>query len=653
MSRTPRKEHVVAAAALAVALLGITAAAIVLRSGFAETQVASGLANPTAMAFAPDGRLFVCQQGGQLRVIKDGALLPAPFVTVTVNASGERGLLGVAFDPDFATNQFVYIYYTATSPAIHNRVSRFTANGDVAVPGSEVILLELNNLSSATNHNGGALHFGLDDKLYVAVGDNANGANAQTLGNLLGKMLRINKDGSIPSDNPFVTQTTGVNRAIWALGLRNPFTFSIDAVTGRMLINDVGQNTWEEVNEGEAGANYGWPATEGPTTDPNYKSPIYAYQHNAGDVRGCAITGGAVYSGVPQQFPAAYGGDYFFADYCGGWINQLNEADALVTPTFATELASFPVDLKVGPDGALYYLSRGTGATTGVVRRIVFSGAQAPTITQQPQNQTVSVGQPATFTVVASGTAPLSYQWHRNGTGISGATSSTYTLPSAAPGDDGSLFRCVVRNSVGSVISNAALLTVSGNRAPSPVIVTPGAGTLYTAGTTLAFSGTATDPEDGTLAASRFTWQIDFHHDTHTHPALLPTSGVTSGTYQIPNTGETSANVWFRIYLTVVDSGGQSVTVSRDVLPRTAQVTLSTSPTGLSLTLDGSPIATPYTFVGVVGLLRTIGAPSPQSRQSGLYEFRAWSDGGAQTHTIVTPSAATTFTATYRKGRRP
>src|SRR4051794_22250124 len=185
------------------------------------------------MAIAPDGRIFVTEQGGTLRVIKGGTLLPTPFVSLTVDSAGERGLLGVAFDPAFASNGYVYVYYTATTPTIHNRVSRFTASGNVAVPGSEVAILDLNDLSSATNHNGGALHFGPDGKLYVAVGENANGANSQTLSNLLGKILRLNADGSIPPDNPFYTQTTGVNRAIWALGLRNPYTFSFQPGTGR------------------------------------------------------------------------------------------------------------------------------------------------------------------------------------------------------------------------------------------------------------------------------------------------------------------------------------------------------------------------------------------------------------------------------------
>src|SRR6185369_9557223 len=173
----------------------ITAATV--PTGFTDSVVASGLSNPTAMAFAPDGRIFVCQQGGALRVIKNGALLATPFVTLTVNSSGERGLLGVAFDPNFTSNQLVYVYYTATTPTIHNRISTFVASGDVALAGSETVILDLNDLSGATNHNGGAIHFGPDGRLYVAVGDNANSANAQTLTTRLGKMLRIASNGSI------------------------------------------------------------------------------------------------------------------------------------------------------------------------------------------------------------------------------------------------------------------------------------------------------------------------------------------------------------------------------------------------------------------------------------------------------------------------
>ena len=211
-------------AAVAVAALVYPVLAATLKPGFTETIIASGLSNPTAMAFAPDGRLFVCQQTGQLRVIENNQLLPTPFVSLTVNSSGERGLLGVAFDPNFTSNQFVYVYYTATTPTIHNRVSRFTANGNVAVANSEVALLDLPTLS-ATNHNGGAMHFGLDGKLYIAVGENAVGSNSQTLANPLGKILRINSRRLDPDRQPVLQpdrRATAARSGRWACATRSP-----------------------------------------------------------------------------------------------------------------------------------------------------------------------------------------------------------------------------------------------------------------------------------------------------------------------------------------------------------------------------------------------------------------------------------------------
>jgi glucose/arabinose dehydrogenase len=345
------------------------ARAATLPPNFTETLVTNALSNPTAMALAPDGRIFVCQQGGQLRVIENGALLAAPFVTLTVDANGERGLLGVAFDPNFAANQFIYVYYTATTPQIHNRVSRFTANGNTALAGSEVSILDLNNLSGATNHNGGAIHFGPDGKLYIAVGENANPANSQSLANLLGKLLRINSDGTIPADNPstfpgIAGSSSGINRAIWSVGLRNPYTFKFQSGTGRLFINDVGQNTWEEINDGIAGTNYGWSICEGICTpsNANFRDPSFQYAHTGGSAgtTGCAITGGDFYNPTTVLFPSAYVGKYFFADFCNGWIRRFD----LVTST-ATDFASgisSPVDLMVTPDGRLYYLARGSGS---------------------------------------------------------------------------------------------------------------------------------------------------------------------------------------------------------------------------------------------------------------------------------------------------
>ena len=514
------------------------AAAATLPSGFTETLVANGLSNPTAMAFAPDGRLFVCQQSGQLRVIANGVLLTTPFVSLTVDSNGERGLLGVAFDPAFATNHYVYVYYTATTPSVHNRVSRFTANGNVAVAKSETVILELNNLSIATNHNGGAIHFGLDGKLYIGVGENANRSNAQTLTNLLGKILRINADGTIPTDNPFYTQATGQNRAIWALGLRNPFTFDVQPVTGRIFINDVGETTFEEIDDGSAGANYGWPNSEGPTTNAGETGPSYYYGHGTGPFLGCAITGAAFYNPPSSQFPASYTGTYFFADLCGGWINQYDPGTGGVA-TFASGIAT-PVDLHVASDGSLYYLARGSGS----VYRVSFGASQAPTITQQPASQTVAPGQRVTFTVAASGTQPLSYQWQRNHMNIKGATSSSYTIAAATSADNGAVFRALVSNGSGSVFSNDAALTVTSGSGGPTITQQPASQTVA-----------AGQPVTFTVAASgaqplSYQWQRN-------HANI---KGATGSSYTIPAVTSADNGALFRC----VVSNGAGSTPSND-----------------------------------------------------------------------------------------
>ena len=623
----------------------VAARGATLPTGFAETRVATGLASPTAMAIAPDGRIFITQQGGALRVVKNGALLSQPFLTVSVNSSGERGLLGVAFDPNFASNSFVYVYYTTSGSPIHNRVSRFTAsaaNPDVVAAGSEVQLLNLPNLSSATNHNGGAIHFGTDGKLYIAIGDNANGDNAQSFSTTLGKVLRINSDGSIPSDNPFLSQTTGINQAIWARGLRNPFTFAIDRTNGRIHVNDVGQDSWEEVNQGIAGSNYGWPQTEGlnPPGVAGVRYPIHTYQ-NAGSF--CAITGGAFYRPATANFPAEYAGRYFFGDFCGGFLRTLSPPDYSTSTAFATGIDSL-VDIAVHQDGSLYYLARGGGD----LFRVQFTANTAPSISTHPQNVTVAAGQPASFSVTASGTGPLQYQWQRNGVNISGANASTYTLSTTTAADSGAMFRAIVSNGAGSVTSNPATLTVLSNVAPTGRITAPANGANYRGGQTFTFTGTGTDPEDGSLPAGAFTWRVDFHHDDHSHPHLAPTSGITSGTFTIANRGETSANVFYRVYLTVRDSAGLTHTSSVDVRPLTSVVRIESNVTNAQLTLDGMPITAPFTFTGVEGVIRTLGVVTPQTSGGTSYEFVSWSDGGAATHEITTPNADTTFTSLFQ-----
>jgi glucose/arabinose dehydrogenase len=612
-----------------------------LPAGFNEQVLAQGLPKPYQLAFAPDGRLFISLQAGKIRIVKNGVLLPTPFLSLNVDARGDRGLIGMAFDPNFETNHWVYVFYTAPTPVPHNRVSRFRAVGDVADRASEDVLIETEGLE-ALLHQGGSLDFGADGKLYVTVGDNVKVAKPQSMSTLLGKVLRLNPDGSIPTSNPFFNTATGVYRAIWALGLRNPYTADVDANTGRYFINDVGALTWEEIDEGTAGANYGWPVEEGVGTNPKFTNPVYAYHHGTGAFEGCAIVGAGFYDSAVAQFPRSYVGDYFFGDYCGGWIHVFDPATAAVA-SFAAGVDGL-VDADIGPDGSLYYLAR-TGAVGGVVRRISFSNQ--PAIAAWPKDVRVSIGESASFSVDANGKGPLSYQWQRNGVDVPGATSATYTLASPTLADNGARFRVVVSNLNGSVTSPAATLTVANNHRPTAAIVAPAQGTTFAGGSVISYSGTGVDDEDGTLPASAFSWTIVFHHETHTHPFLGPIKGVKSGSFTIPRTGETDDDVWYRIHLTVTDSAGATTTTSRDVRPRKTTVTLRTRPAGLSLTLDGQPVATPHTFVGVEGIYRTLGAPTPRTVGGVTYVFDYWSDGGAATHRIATPVADTTYTATY------
>jgi glucose/arabinose dehydrogenase len=330
----------------------------------------TGLNPTTAFAQAPDGRLFVAEQGGALRVVKNGALLPTPFHTFTVDSAGERGLLGVAFHPNFTMNGYVYVYYTSPSGGSHNRISRLVASGDVSA-GVETVIADLPVLSTtATNHNGGAIHFGADGKLYAGVGENGTGTRAQDLNDPFGKILRFNEDGSIPNDNPFCTTAGTLACAVWAYGLRNPFTFAVQPATGVIHINDVGEGTWEEIDVAGAGLNYGWPNSEGPTVAAGYTAPLFTYKHSAaspagsgtgGFFTGNAIAGGAFYPST-GAFPASYRGNYFFADYVSKWIARLDPANGNAAYAFAN-IAGNPVDMLVGSDGALYVLAQGGSIT--------------------------------------------------------------------------------------------------------------------------------------------------------------------------------------------------------------------------------------------------------------------------------------------------
>ena len=263
--------------------------------------IGSGLTEPTGFDFAPDGRIFILERLGTVRIYKNGQLLSTPFVSLSSTNFGDKGLIGITFDPDFATNKWVYFYYTGSDNL--NRVVRFDASGDVAANGP--VTIYQTNTVSPQYHIGGTIRFGNDGKLYVSIGDNGTPSNAQSLSNPFGKILRLNKDGTIPSDNPFVGQS-GKLPEIWAYGLRNPFRFQFDSVTSRLYEGEVGQDTWEEVNLIQKGLNYGWPTCEGTCAVAGMTNPIHTYNHNGASA---SISGGPVYHGT--MFPAEYGGNYF------------------------------------------------------------------------------------------------------------------------------------------------------------------------------------------------------------------------------------------------------------------------------------------------------------------------------------------------------
>ena len=352
-----------------------------IAKGFTKTDNwATGLTAATAFAQLPDGRLLVAQQTGQLRMVKNGQLLADPVRTFSVDSRGERGLIGVAVHPDFNLGGgWVYVHYTSLDNGAHNRVTRINLAGNSDVALGEEIVTELPPLSAAENHNGGAIHFGADRKLYVAVGDNADRTKAGDLDSVFGKILRFNEEGDFvnktsPADNPYPSRA-GQAKAIWARGLRNPFTFGIQPGTGTLYINDVGENTWEEINIGAKGAHYGWPATEGPTTNTNYTAPVFAYRQTetsppgigpGGFFTGQSIVGAAFYP-AGGSFPAAYHGGYFFADFVTRFVGRLDPANGHAAYAFARlPQGQNPVDVLAGSDGALYVLGR--SAITRITR---------------------------------------------------------------------------------------------------------------------------------------------------------------------------------------------------------------------------------------------------------------------------------------------
>ena len=630
-------------------------------STFQNEILATGLDLPTALKFLPDGRMLVAELQGKIKILAPPYTTPeaTPLLQLTnVGLAGvQQGIYDFAFDPNFTVNHYFYVFYTLGTPN-RDRVSRFTANAMLTgtVPGSETVLYQDSQDANA-EHHGGAIVFGNDGKLYFTTGEHFDAAASQDLHSSRGKIHRVNPDGTIPTDDPFYDGSGPNYDSIWALGLRNPWHAYYDAPTGRMFIGDVGGNVAatavEEVNLGARGANYGWPNVEGPCTSP-CTSPIYSYAHSGRD---SAVAGGFVYHGT--QFPSSYQGSYFFADYTQNFIKRLTlDANGNVTGVFNFEPADGHSDgpygdivyLTEGPDGALYYVDLGYSDISGTfglskIRRIRYiSGNQAP-IANASADPT-SGPTPLTVNFSSAGSsdpegADLTYAWTFGDGDTSTAANPVHAYAHAGE------YTARVSVSDGTNSTLSPLLHITVGAPPTGTILTPTDGATFRAGDVISFSGDATDPDDGTLPASAYTWNIDFLHDGHVHPGQVLT-GVKNGTFTIPTTGhDFGGNTRYRITLTVTDSNGLLDTKSVIVWPHKVNLSFASVPSGLTLYVDGIAKTTPFVQDTVTGFQHTIEARN-QSLGGSSYAFTSWSDGAAQTHTITVPETDRSFTATYQ-----
>jgi glucose/arabinose dehydrogenase len=634
---------------------------------FQNEVLATGFDLPTNIEFLPDGRMLVVELQGKILVLPPPYTQPdpTPFLQLTnVGSAGvQQGLYDIVLDPNFISNHYYYVFYTTATPN-KDRLSRFTANASLSgtVAGSEVVLYQDPDFAN-NEHHGGALAFGNDGKLYFTTGEHFQPGLAQDLSSPRGKLHRINPDGSVPTDDPFYDGAGPNWDSIWALGLRNPFRAYYDAPTGRFFIGNVGSNVAstaiEELELGARGANYGWPDTEGPCPPP-CTSPIYSYGHNGRDA---AIVAGFVYHG--SQFPSSYTGSFFFADYAQNWIKRLTlDAAGKVTGVYNFEPIDGSADgptgdvvyLTEGPDGALYYVDLGYSDTTNTagiskIRRIRFiNGGNQPPVAAAAANPT-SGSPPLSVNFSSAGSTDpegqnLTYLWAFGDSTTSTAANPTHTYAQSGQ------YTARLTVSDGIDTAQSAPITIRVGNAPSATILSPQDGSSFQAGDVITFSGDATDTEDGTLPASAFTWNIDFLHEGHVHPGT-PISGVKSSSFTIPTDGhDFSGNTRYRITLTVVDSDGLTATRFVTIYPQKVNLTFDTAPSGLTLYLDGIARTTPFVHDTLVGFTHTIDARN-QTSGGVTYSFASWSDGGAQTHTIVVPASPQGYTATYTSASGP
>ncbi len=660
-------------------------------SNFQREFVLADINQPIAIETLPDGRMLVGQKDGRINITDPGATVPKAGLYLqipNVFTEGEKGLLDITLDPNFATNNFFYVHYY-NSALERGIVSRFVHDLDHAHLEEELIIWQDSlpyTAQSSRFHQGGGLDFGPDSYLYLAIGDKFDRASdAQDLTLTAGKVIRIDpsnppaagwivggdNDALIPDDNPFVDGIGGNLDEIWALGLRNPFRARWDIPSNRYFIGEVGGNvdfgpdaSWEDLHLGSAGANFGWNNCEGPNCNPNlpiptnYSPPIFSYQHgtfgetnNAGSR---SIVGGNLYRG--DLFPKTYDEVYFYGDFAKGWLRYLTfdelgnvtgDFDFLEEVAFVDNAGGI-TDLEVGIDGALYY----TDLYSGTLNRIIYNDSNQAPVIEQVETTPTSGTSPLSvnFSAIATDAEsdPLSYFWDFGDGNTKTTTESETTHEYVVNGTYSASL--AVSDSTNNTLS--APINILVGSAPAATILMPSDNTLFRAGDTINISGIGSDA-DSTTANNNYSWTVEFIHNEHTHPEIDSVAGR-SLSFEVPTSGHTFfSNTGYRITLTVTDADGLSSTDSIDIRPEKVDLTFNSNvPGGITFTLDELPRTGPFVYDSAINFEHTVSVPKIVSVGEDVYTFKDWSYGNAPNsfeQSLSVPDTDQTVTANYTK----
>jgi glucose/arabinose dehydrogenase len=633
---------------LAIALLLITIAAVknfhvkaAVPNGFQKNLViADGLNLPTKFAFAPDGRIFITEKAGAVRLYQNGQLEAEPLINIPVATDGDLGLLGIALDPNFTTNGYLYLHYTGVDK--FTNIGRLKLNGNTLVEG--LVILYTTTGPSDRTHTGGGITFGGDGKLYFTFGDSLHRPNSQDLTNSFGKVMRLNSDGSIPHDNPYFG-VAGALDEIWAYGLRNPFTMHYDPINDLMLVADVGENTWEEINVIKKGANYGWPGAEGDCGACIYENPLYAYNH---DGQTASISLGTVYTG--NQLPPDYRNSILFGDYARGFIKSVGLAvhdhgdnhDPVVEEMQDFDLeAGTVVDLQAMPDGSVYFLN----VYPGQLFKVQYQPVNPAPIVKI--NVNTNGGQaPLTVNFNSFGTTdpngdPLIYAWN-----FGDGTTSNLQNPTKIYNQNGR-YRVQLTVADGDNTSISEPLFIQVGTPPVINVVFPTEGDTYVAGDIINYSTTATDGKGNAIAEGNIDTKIIFHHLTHIHPFMGPFIGQAQGSFDIAAKGETHPVQWYEIEFTAEDTDGLISKKSVNVYPITSVLQINTNPGGLTIFSESQPSLAPYSHELLTGSQIDISTIPNQTQAGKFYQFESWSNGGNLEQAITLPAEGLSLTANF------